>query len=94
MYGVIAKLTAAAGRRDELIRILGDATISMPGCVRYIIARDAVDANLVWITEVWDDQAAHDKSLTLPRVQKAMADARPLIANFEKVAVTTPVRGF
>ena len=93
MYGLIAKLTAAPAKRDALIQILGDGTVSMPGCRAYVIAKDAADANAVWVTEVWDTQAAHDASLTLPRVQKAITDGRPLIAGFERVAVTEPARG-
>jgi len=93
MYGMIGKLVAAPGKRDQIIQILGDATVSMPGCLSYVIAKDATDENTIWVTEVWDTQESHDASLKLPRVQKSVADARPLITAFERVAVTAPVRG-
>ena len=93
MYGMIAKITAAPGKRDQIIQILGDATVSMPGCLSYIISKDAADENLIWVTEYWDTQAGHDDSLKLPRVQKSMVDARPLIAGFDRIAVLTPARG-
>lgn len=93
MYGLIAKLTAVLGKRDELIKILKEGTRSMPGCRSYILAKDALDANAVWVTEIWDSAASHDASLTLPAVKDCMAQAKPLIAGFEKVAVTNPVAG-
>ena len=93
MYGMISKITAAPGKRDQVIQTLGDATVSMPGCKGYVIAKDAADENAIWVTEFWDTQSSHDASLKLPRVQKSMTDARPLITGFERIAVTEPVRG-
>lgn len=93
MYGLIAKLTAVSGKRDELIKILKEGTGSMPGCRSYILAKDAVDENAVWVTEIWDSAASHDASLTLPAVKDSIGRAKPLVAGFERVAVTTPVGG-
>ena len=93
MYGLIAKLTAVSGKRDELIEILEEGTRSMPGCRSYILAKDAGDENAAWVTEVWDSAASHDASLTVPAVKDSIARAKPLIAGFEKVAVTNPVGG-
>jgi quinol monooxygenase YgiN len=45
------------------------------------------------VTEIWDSEASHDASLTLPAVKNSVAQAKPLIAGFEKVAVTNPVGG-
>ena len=91
MYGLIVKLTAIPGKRDELIAILKESSAAMPGCLSYVIARDPSDENAAWITEVWDSLASHDASLSLPAVKNAFPRARPLIASFEKVAVTNPV---
>ena len=93
MYGLIAKVTAVIGKRDELIKILKEGTRNMPGCRSYILAKDAVDENAIWVTEIWDTAASHDASLTLPAVKDSIARAKPLIAGFEKVAVTNPVGG-
>ena len=93
MYGLIAKLTAIPGKRDELIAILEKGTRNMSGCWSYILAKDAADENVVWVTEIWDSEASHDASLTLPAVKDAIAQGKPLIAGFEKVAVTNPVAG-
>ena len=93
MYGLIAKLTAVSGKRDELIKILKEGTNAMPGCYSYILAKDAVDENAIWVTEIWDRAASHDASLTLPAVKDSIAQAKPLVAGFERVAVTNPVGG-
>jgi quinol monooxygenase YgiN len=93
MYGLIGKMTTAPGQRDALIRILLDGTGGMPGCLSYIIAIDPNEPDALWITEVWDDEASHKASLSLPSVQQAMARGRPLIAGFSNRTVTTPVGG-
>ena len=93
MYGLIAKLKAVSGSRDVLIKILEGGTRRMPGCRSYILAKDAGDENGIWVTEIWDSAASHDASLALPAVKDSIAQAKPLIAGFEKVAVTNPVGG-
>lgn len=68
MYGLIGRMIAVEGQREELIRILLEGTREMPGCVSYVIARDAADPDSLWITEVWDSQDSHRASLSLPSV--------------------------
>src|SRR5687768_3780946 len=59
MYGLIGKMTAAPGQRDALIAILLEGTGAMPGCLSYVVAKDAEDENSIWISEVWVDQESH-----------------------------------
>jgi len=93
MYGLIGKMTAAPGKRDELARILIEGTKQMPGCLSYIIAHDPEDENGLWITEVWDTRESHQASLSLPRVQQAIAKGRPLITVMGERHETQPVGG-
>ena len=93
MYGLIVKLTAVTGKREELIRILKESSADMPGCYSYVVAKDAGDENVIWVTEVWDSQASHDASLALPVVKNAIPQSKPLVLAFDKIAVTTPVGG-
>src|SRR5713101_8231772 len=93
MYGLIGKKVATAGKREELISLLLQGTEEMPGCLSYVIAKDQADDDGIWITEVWDDKASHDASLSLPAVKKAIEAARPMIAAFNTPVVTTPVGG-
>ena len=93
MYGLIGQMKAAPGKRDELAAILSESTEGMPGCLSYIVAKDAADADALWITEVWTDKDSHAASLKLPSVQAAIAKARPIIAGFGHRFETTPVGG-
>lgn len=93
MYGLIGKMKAAPGQRDKLVAILLEGTQAMPGCRSYIVARDATDADAIWITEVWDSAELHQASLALPGVQAAIAQARPILAGFGERFETEPLGG-
>jgi quinol monooxygenase YgiN len=93
MFGLISRVRSSAGQRDVLIAVLLEATAAMPGCVSYIVAKDAADPDAVWITEVWDSRADHRASLALPSVQQAIAKGRPLIAGFGERFETEPIGG-
>jgi quinol monooxygenase YgiN len=94
MYGLIGKFMSAPGKRDELIAVLIESVGSMPGCLSYIVAKDATDADGIWITEAWDSEASHNASLALPQVKAAIAKGKPMIAGFGERFVTTPVGGY
>lgn len=93
MYGLIGKMLATPGQRDALIAILLEGIDDMPGCLSYMVARDLADENAIWITEVWDNEASHKASLSLPSVRAAIAKARPLIAGFGDHVTTAPAGG-
>jgi quinol monooxygenase YgiN len=94
MFGMIGKMTTAAGKRAEVISLLLQAVNAMPGCLSYVVAQDTSDENGIWITEVWDSKDNHDASLSLPEVRKSIAAARPMIAGFSYQVITTPVGGY
>ena len=71
----------------------GSDSHTIPGCLSYIVAEDASDENLLWITEVWESQAAHEASLQAPPIKSSLTDADTIIAAFEKIATTHPVQG-
>ena len=93
MYGLIGKMTAKPGQRDALIAAILSDGLSMPGCISYVVARDSKDPDGLWFTEVWDSQASHAASLSLPQVKAAIGRARPLIAGMQQSAITEPVGG-
>jgi quinol monooxygenase YgiN len=93
MWGMIGKMTVLPGKRDEMIAILKGSAANMPGCLSYVVAKDAGDENVMWVTEVWDSQASHDASLALPAVKEAIPRGKALVTSFERVAVTTPMWG-
>jgi quinol monooxygenase YgiN len=93
MYGLIARIKATPGKRGDLAAILVPGEGGMPGCLSYVVAEDPADADALWVTEVWADQAAHRASLQLPSVQAAIAKGRPLIAGFDSRAETKVLGG-
>ena len=93
MFGLIGKMIAAEGKRDELIEILLEGTNEMPGCLSYIVAKDSKDSNAIWITEVWKDEKSHKDSLSLPTVKQAIAKGRLMIAGFGDQTIIEPVGG-
>ncbi len=94
MYGLIGKIEAVPGARDALAEILLRGVSGMPGCLSYIVAQDPEDPDALWVTEVWDSQESHTASLSLPSVQEAIREARPLIAGFSERRETRPVGGY
>jgi quinol monooxygenase YgiN len=93
MYGLIGRIKAIAGKRAELAAILAPVGGGMPGCLSYVVAEDPADADALWVTEVWVDQAAHKASLQLDSVKAAMARGRPLIAGFDNRVETNVLGG-
>ena len=93
MYGLIVRLTSAPGRRDELSdRIGGEDSAQIPGCLSFIVAEDAADLDVLWITEVWTSREHHEASLAAPPIEASLTQADILIAGFEKVATTEPLK--
>ena len=93
MYGLIGRIKAVAGKRDELAAILAPGEGGMPGCLSYVVAEDPADPDGLWVTEVWTDQAAHRASLQLDSVKAAIAKGRPLIARFDSHVETKVLGG-
>lgn len=93
MFGLIGKMRAQPGHRDALISLLLEGTQAMPGCLNYVVAKDKTDPDIIWISEVWDDETSHKPSLSLPAVQATIARARPMIAGFDSSVRTEPVGG-
>lgn len=92
MYGLIGRMRAVDGGRDELAAILAGMG-EMPGCLSYVVAAEDSDPETLWITEVWESVEAHAASLNLPAVQAAIERGRPLIAGFEQRIETRPLGG-
>jgi len=93
MYGLIGKMITVSEKRDEFISILLEGVNDMPGCLSYVVAKDSVDENAIWISEVWDSKESHDASLLLPAVKESINKGRPMIAGFGESITTEPVGG-
>jgi quinol monooxygenase YgiN len=71
----IVKLTAAEGKRDELVEALGklvDATEGEPGTLQYVLHTDTTEPDAVWFYEHYADQAAFEAHMGSPAMAEAM----------------------
>ncbi len=93
-FGLFGKLSAQPGKRDELVDQLLRAAELLDrdqSCVHYIVGTSE-EPDVVWVSEIWTNQAAHDAALE-PADVRALIDAtRPLIAGMSDQTILT-VRG-
>lgn len=93
MYGLITRLTAHPGRRDELGLCLLDPNLKRPGCHSYVLAHDLNDVDALWVTEVWMSKATHDAWSAQIRETHELLPALSLIATFGDTVFTRPIGG-
>ncbi|HYL98325.1 MAG TPA: antibiotic biosynthesis monooxygenase [Blastocatellia bacterium] len=93
MNGKIGKIIAVSDKRDELIANIMDGIRDTPGCLSYIVAKDASSSDAIWISEARDSKASHEASLSLPSVKAAIAKNLPPNVRFGDSFVTVPAGG-
>jgi quinol monooxygenase YgiN len=92
-FGVIAHLTAQAGKRDAMIDALS-GLIGMKGNISFVIAKDGKNADGIYITEIWESKEAHDLALTTDQFKAAFGKAAPMMGGAPDLqADTWPVAG-
>lgn len=95
-YGRVGKLTAAEENGAALLEILLQAAALVqhaPGCQLYAVSKDADQPGTIWVMELWESQAAHAASLTLPGVRELIAQAMPLLTEQPDGATLIPMGG-
>ena len=95
-FGLHGTIRAKTGKRDALLAVLVEASKGaprMPGCRLYVVSLVPDDPDAVAVTEIWDDKASHDASLTLESVRETIGRARPLIAGGGTSTTFRPVAG-
>ena len=81
-YGLHVKLKSIPGSTEKLTQILLEASklvSNAKGCHLYIISKDNVDNDSIWVTEVWDSKEDHDNSLKAEAVKALISQAMPLM---------------
>lgn len=80
MFGIFGKLATQPGKRDDVLAIFEEASLdAMPGCHLYLVAISDADPDALYITEVWDDEDAHEASLQIPDVRATIERAMPML---------------
>lgn len=94
-FGLYGKITAQPGQRDALVAGLLEAAALMqhvPGCELYIVNASATEPDVVWMTEVWSSEAAHQASLAPDEIKALIKRNIPLIAGGERIEIV-PIGG-
>jgi quinol monooxygenase YgiN len=93
-YGYIGSMKTQPGKRDDVVAILlsGFDGLRAAGASQYTIGVDATDEVTIWVSEVWESEAAHAASLELPETKAAIGRAMPMLAG-DFTRVETDVRG-
>lgn len=96
LFGMFGKMTAVAGKRDALVAQLvrvSDVMRGVPGCLLYLVSTSPADADEIWVTEIWRDEASQGASLSMPGVRDLVKDTMPLLAGAPEGTRFTPVGG-
>lgn len=82
------KATAKPGHGQELADILLAAAAELegdPGCLIYLINRQADAPDVVWVTELWRSQADLDASLERVRGSESASAAMALVDDWQMI---------
>jgi len=92
---VVAELTAADGKRDELIEAFGSMFEAVSGEDKteiYAVHKDAGDANIVWFYELYTDQDGLTAHSTSDAMKAAGGALGGLLAGRPELFFLEPVR--
>jgi quinol monooxygenase YgiN len=94
--GVIAKITAQDGRRADLAAALQgalDAAEHEPGTLMYLLLEDRTDANVLWMYEMYQDQAALEAHMGSDAFKALGPAIGPFLAGRPELTFCTPLGG-
>jgi quinol monooxygenase YgiN len=64
-----------------------------PGCELYVVNLSADEPDIVWVTEVWSDEAASDRALSGDLGEAGIGDVIALLAGPPELVDLTPLGG-
>src|SRR5688572_22375295 len=94
-YGLLNKLTAKPGKRDEVIGILLESgkLIDDPACLMYMVSEAVDDPNVIYVTDLWTSKDLHRQALQAPELRAFIEKAIPLLEGMPEQIETKPVGG-
>lgn len=93
---VMAKIPCQPGKRDEAVTGLQpmlDHVEGEPGTLQYVLLKDSTDENLLWMYEVYADQAAFDAHAGSDAMKSLGHALGGVLAGRPELIFTTPVGG-
>ncbi|TFE00569.1 putative quinol monooxygenase [Jeotgalibacillus salarius] len=95
-YSLFGKFIVQEGKRDLLADILLEAAESMKDldeCEVYLVSMSENEPDAVYVYETWDNEEAHQASLSLEATQTLISRAKPIIAGMERISTLKTVGG-
>lgn len=93
---MFVKLTAKPGSRDDMLKVFVDSLPLVneePGTEVYSFHTDAADENVLWVHEIYTDQAALDAHFTGPALAGIMGALGDLIDGAPEMHTAAVVDG-
>jgi quinol monooxygenase YgiN len=93
---VIAKITAAEGKRDELaskLQFALDHAADEPGTLAYSLHADAKDEAVLWMYELYENQGALDAHMGADWFKELGPMLAGLVGNRPELIFCTPLAG-
>lgn len=81
-YIVINKMTAKAGKRDELIQTLLEISKSYEAnesCELYLVSRDKNNETAIWVQGIWKDNKSFEEARNSEFIKVYIQKALPLL---------------
>jgi quinol monooxygenase YgiN len=95
-YALINKMTAKPGKRDEVLKIMlesGAAFDDNEHCILYVVSKDKKDENVLWVQDVWTDEASHQEAMGDEAMQQYVKQAMPLLEGMPEQIAIEPAGG-
>ncbi|HEX6681736.1 MAG TPA: antibiotic biosynthesis monooxygenase [Candidatus Limnocylindrales bacterium] len=94
-YGLLNKLTAKPGKRDEVVGILLESgkLIDDPACLMYLVSEAADDPDTIYVTDLWTTKEQHAEALKIPALRPFIERTMPLLEGMPEQIELHPVGG-
>ena len=84
-YGKAVARQGQGARLAELLLAAAEALGGDPGCELYLVQRQAGEADVIWVTELWRSQADLDASIERIRGSADVAEAMSLVEDWQMI---------
>ncbi|AJD90323.1 hypothetical protein JMA_10060 [Jeotgalibacillus malaysiensis] len=95
-FSLFGKFTVQEGKRDLLADILLEAAESMKSlhdCELYLVSVSENEPDTVYVYETWENEQAHQHSLSLEATQTLISRAKPIITGMERISTLQTIGG-
>lgn len=95
-FSLLNKFTVKDGELDTMVEILLEASKSMKDldeCEIYIVSVCEGEPNAIYVYEVWNNEEAHQASLSLEATQTLIYRAKQLITGMERLNTLSTIGG-